>query len=121
MNSGSRFVNVPYALLHDPGLDFNAKLVWVVLAAHCNRPPRFHDAMQLRIARSIVLSRSEPDMSAKRIWVALASCADERGLCRVTSPTLARTADISADAVRPAIDLLSNSGSCNGLKLEWLA
>ena len=117
---GRPFVQVPVALCHDPGLDRNAKLVWVVMAARTTMPkfpgPRY------QVARSIVTGHSDPDIYAKRLWVALASCADEEKRVRsLTVPMLAAAADVPAGAVHDAITLLTQSGSLEGFKLEWLA
>ena len=117
---GRPFIKVPAALLHDPGLDRNAKLVWVVMAARTTMPkfpgPRY------QVARSIVTGHSDPDIYAKRLWVALASRADEDNRIRaLTVPVLAAAADVPAGAVHDAITLLTQSGSLEGWQLEWLA
>ena len=114
------FVQVPAGLLHDPGLDRNAKLVWIVLAARTTMPhfpgPRY------QIAHSIVTGRSDPDIYAKRLWVALASRADEeKRIRRLTVPVLAADADVPAGAVQDAIALLTQSDSLEGFQLEWLS
>lgn len=115
---GRQFVSVPAALCHDPGLDRNAKLVWIVMAARTTMPhfpgPRY------QVARSIVTGRSDQDMYAKRLFVALASRADESNRIRsLTVPVLAAAADVPAGAVHDAIALLTQSGSLDGFSLEW--
>lgn len=119
MKPERQFVQVPYALLHDFGLDRNAKLVWIVLAGNTSMKfpgPRF------QIARSIVCGHSESDIYAKRVWVALGSRADEENRVRsLTVPVLAVDADVPAGAVHDAITLLTQSGSLEGFKLEWLS
>ena len=119
MRPERQFVQVPYALLHDFGLDRNAKLVWIVLAGNTAMKfpgPRF------QIARSIVCGHTEPDIYAKRVWVALGSCADEQRQCRsLTIPKLAKDADVPEGAVHSAIELLTQSGSLEGFTLEWLS
>jgi hypothetical protein len=117
---GRPFVQVPAALLHDPGLDRNAKLVWIVMAARTTMPhfpgPRY------QVARSIVTGHSDPDMYAKRLFVALASRADEeKRIRRLTVPVLAAEADVPAGAVHDTITLLTQSGSLEGFQLEWLS
>jgi len=117
---GHPFVNVPVALLHDPHLDPVAKLVWIVMAAgsHVPKVP----GPCLHVARSIVTGHSDPDIYAKRLWVALASRADEEKRVRsVTVPMLAAAADVPAGAVHDAITLLTESGSLEGFQLAWLA
>ena len=119
MKPERQFVQVPYALLHDFGLDRNAKLVWIVLAANAAMKfpgPRF------QIARSIACGHSESDIYAKRVWVALGSRADEQRQCHsLTAPLLAKDADVPESAVHSAIELLTQSGSLEGFKLEWLS
>jgi hypothetical protein len=115
-----QFVQVPVGLLHDPRLDPVAKLVWIVLAGNAAVPkfpgPRY------QVARSIVCGHSDPDIYAKRLWVALASRADEEKRVRsLTVPVLAVDADVPAGAVHDAITLLTQSGSLEGFQLEWLS
>ena len=115
---GRPFVQVPAGLLHDPGLDRNAKLVWIVMAARTTMPkfpgPRY------QVARSIVTGRSDQDMYAKRLWIALTSRADEeKRIRRLTVPVLAAAADVPAGDVQDAIKLLTQSGSLEGFSLEW--
>jgi hypothetical protein len=117
---GRQFVQVPAALLHDPGLDRNAKLVWIVMAARTTMP-RF-PGPRYQVARSIVTGHSDPSIYAKRLWVALASRADEQQRVRsLTVPVLAAAADVPAGAVHDAITLLTKSDSLEGFKLEWLS
>lgn len=119
MKPERQFVQVPYALLHDFGLDRNAKLVWIVLAGNTAMKfpgPRF------QVARSIVCGHTESDICAKKVWVALGSRADEQRQCRaLTTPVLAADADVPESAVHGAIDLLTQSGSLEGFTLEWLS
>lgn len=117
---GHPFVSVPVALLHDPHLDPVAKLVWIVLAAgsHVPKVP----GPCLHVARSVICSHSDPDLWAKRLWVTLASRADEEKRVRsLTVPMLAAAADVPAGAVHDAIALLTQSGSLDGFHLEWLS
>lgn len=117
---GHPFVQVPAALLHDPGLDRNAKLVWIVMAARTTMP-RF-PGPRYQVARSIITGHSDPDIYAKRLWVALASRADaDQRIHSLSVPVLAADADVPAGAVQDAIKLLTQSDSLEGFHLEWLS
>lgn len=120
MKPERQFVQIPAALLHDPRLDSVAKLVWIVLASNAQVPkfpgPFYH------VARSVICGHSDPDIWAKRLWVTLASRADgQKVCCSLTVPSLAKDADVPAGAVHDAITLLTQSGSLEGFKLEWLS
>jgi hypothetical protein len=114
-----RFVQVPCALLHDPRLDRNDKLVWIVLATYA---PIKLQGPRYQVARSVICGLTDLDAYAKHLWVALASRADEEKRIRsLTVPVLAADADVPESAVHNAIQLLTQSGSLEGFKLEWLS